>query len=222
MLETKSAVLFAIVSMIVVIGIAASAVYTAQPGGAGPQTSTTTTSTSTISTQSGSAGSLLVRLELSSSRIIPAATVGINVSDYNPSSMELNLAKETAWALGGLSIGGCPSLYYPFGIAVFRGMYSDANISQAVPLRVFPVIPCPTHFRYITGYLFQPMSDDATVLPGMGEVPMAIEVYVSGMYNMTGNQLNVLMPFTPGVYTVAASDEWGDLAFAYFVVVASS
>ncbi len=169
-----------------------------------------------------SAGGLLVRLELNSSRIASGATVGINVSDYNPSPMELNLSKEAAWALDGLSTGGCPSLYYPFGIAVFQGRYTSANVSQAVPLRIFPVVACPMLVRYITGYLFQPMSDNATVLPGTGEVPMATGVSVSGTYNTTGNQLNRLTPFTPGTYTVVAGDEWGNLAFAYFVVASSS
>ena len=167
-------------------------------------------------------GGLLVRLELNSSRITSGATVGINVSDYNPSTMELNLSKESAWALDGLSTGGCPSLYYPFGIAVFQGVYTSANASQAVPLRIFPVIPCPMLVRYITGYLFQPMSDNATVLPGTGEVPMATGVSVSGTYYTPGIQLNGLTPFTPGTYTVVAGDEWGNLAFAYFAVAPSS
>jgi hypothetical protein len=169
-----------------------------------------------------SAGSLLVRLELNSTRIVSGATVGINVSDYNTSPMWLNLSKESAGVLDGLSTGVCPSLYYPFGIAVFQGRYTSANMSQAVPLRIFPVIPCPLLVRYITGYLFRPMSDTATILPGTGEIPIATGVSVSGTYYTPGSQPNGLTPFTPGTYTVAAGDEWGNLAFAYFVVVASS
>jgi len=169
-----------------------------------------------------SAGGLLLLLGLNNSRIASGAAVGINVSDYNPSPMELNLSKETAWTLDGLSTGGCPSLYFPFGIAVFQGRYTDANASQAAPLRIFPVIPCPMLVRYITGYLFQPVSDNATVLPGTGEVPMANEVSLSGTYNTTGGQPNVPIPFTPGTYTVVAGDEWGNLAFAYFAVTSSN
>jgi hypothetical protein len=169
-----------------------------------------------------SAEGLLVRLELNISRIVSGASVGIDVSDYNPSPMVLNFSKESAWALNDLSTGGCPSLYYPFGIAVFQGKYTSANVSQAVPLRIFPVVPCPMLVRYITGYQFQPMSDNATVLPGTGEVPMATEVSVSGTYYVPGSQLNGLTPFAPGTYTVVGGDEWGNLAFAYFVVVGSS
>ncbi|MGD0318858.1 MAG: hypothetical protein ABSB56_04090 [Nitrososphaerales archaeon] len=169
-----------------------------------------------------SAESPLVRLELNGSRIASGATLGIIVSDYNPSTTELNLSKESAWALDGLSTGGCPSLYYPFGIAVFQGRYTSANVSQAVPLQIFPVVPCPLLVRYITGYLFQPMSDNATVLPGTGEVPMETWVSVGGTYGTGGNQSNGLTPFAPGNYTVAAGDEWGNLAFTYFAVVAPS
>ena len=237
--EAKLVLLFVIVAMTVVFGTVAAATYVAQPAGTGSQTSNTTTSSSTVycgpfgcdesstttsasSTQSGSAGGLLLRLELNSSRIASGATVGINLSDYNPSHLNLNLSKQTAWVLGGLSTGGCPSLYYPFGIAVFQGRYDSANVSQAVPLRIFPVVACPMLVRYITGYLFQPMSDNATVLPGTGEAPMATGVSVSGTYSTAGNQWNQLMPFTPGTYTVVGGDEWGNLAFAYFAAVALS
>ncbi|MGD0395905.1 MAG: hypothetical protein ABSB26_03235 [Nitrososphaerales archaeon] len=183
-------------------------------------THVTVTQSFTLTPQSTE--SLLVRLELNSSRIASGATLGIIVSDYNPSTMELNLSRESGWALEGLSTGGCPSLYYPFGIAVFQGRYTSANASQTVPLRIFPVVPCPMLVRYITGYLFQPKSDNATVLPGTGEVPMGTGFSVSGAYSADGNRLNGLTPFAPGNYTVAAGDEWGNLAFAYFVVVASS
>jgi hypothetical protein len=169
-----------------------------------------------------SAGGLLLLLKLNSSRMNSGASVRISVSDYNPSRVELNLSKETAWPLDDLSTGGCPSLYLPFGISVFQGRYTSANVSQAVPLRIFPVVPCPMLVRYITGYLFQPMSDNATVLPGMGEVPIATQVSLSGTYNATGGKPSVLVPFAPGTYTIVAGDEWGNLTFAYFVVMPSN
>jgi predicted secreted protein len=163
---------------------------------------------------------LVIRLELNSSRIASGSMVGISVSDYNPSPMELNLSRDSAWAFDGLSIGACPSLYYPFGIAVLQGKYTSSNVSQGTPLRIFPLVPCPMIVRLITAYIFQPMSDNATVLPGTGEVPMATEIPVGGTYN--GGQQKGSLPFTPGAYTVVAGDEWGDLAFAYFVVATPS
>ena len=80
------------------------------------------------------------------------------------------------------------------------------------------MVACPMLVRYITGYLFQTMSDNATVLPGTGETPMATEVQASGTYNSTGNKLNQLTPFAPGTYTVVAGDEWGNMVFVYFSV----
>jgi len=239
--EAKLVVLFAVVAITVVIGTAVASTYIVQPGVAPPTTSTpycgpfgcdeTTTTThgastttvttgSTFSTQSGYSGGLLVRLELNSSEIASGTTLGIYVSDYNPSSSALNLTKGTAWALNGLETGGCLSLYLPLGIAVFQGRYTSGNVSQGIPLRVFPFVACPMIVRYITGYLFQAMSDNATVLPGTRAVPMATGIAVDGAFDNTPNHLNQMAPFSPGIYTVVAGDEWGNLAFAYFVVSA--
>ena len=38
------------------------------------------------------------------------------------------------WPLQGLSLGPCGTLNYPFGVAIFAGYYTSANISTATPL----------------------------------------------------------------------------------------
>ncbi len=169
-----------------------------------------------------SVSSVDMRLELSSLEIASGATLTINASDYNPSPFALNLTREAAWAVDGLATGGCPSLYLPLGVAVYQGVYTVANASQGMPLRVFPVVPCPMLVRYIAGYQFQPTSDNAVVLPGSEAAPMAAIVNVSGTYNAGTGFSRAPTPFTPGAYTVVAGDEWGNLAFAYFAVTASS
>jgi hypothetical protein len=173
-------------------------------------------------TSSNSTNGLFLGMSLNTTTLSPGQGVDITVAELNLLDQFNNISVADAWALKGLATGGCPSLYYPFGIAVLQGIYTSANLSQAVPLRIFPVVACPMIVMYITGYLFQPMSDNATVLPGTGEVTMATAVSASGTYSTTGNKLNQLTPFTPGTYTVVAGDEWGSVAFAYFVVVASS
>lgn len=71
--------------------------------------------------------------------------------------------------------------------------------------------------RLVTGYLFQPTSDDAVILPSSGSVipvtPMTSNVTVSGDYS--GGSLQ---PLSPGVYTVVAGDEWGALETVQFTV----
>jgi hypothetical protein len=241
--ESRLAVLIAAVLMTAIVGTAAAANLLVQPANTGQQnptattsasltsaqptttTTTTTTPTTTITTtttttSSGPPPDLLLRLELNSTVVASGATVGINVSDYNPFPTELNLSKEDAWPVQGLGTGGCPSLYYPFGIEVLHGVYTSSNVSQGAPLEIFPVVACPMIVMYITGYLFQPMSDNATVLPGTGELAMATTVSAGGTYGMSGSQFNQLTPFSPGTYTVVAGDEWGNLAFSYFTVVA--
>ncbi len=149
------------------------------------------------------------------------ATIGISVSDYNPASSTLNLSKGSDWAVDGLGTGWCPSLYLPFGIAVLRGVYTAANVSQAEPLEIFPMVACPMIVMYIEGYSFQPMSDNASILPGGGVATMATGISASGTYGAAGSEINQFSPFAPGTYTVVAGDEWGNLAFAYFTVVSS-
>jgi hypothetical protein len=44
--------------------------------------------------------------------------------------------------------------------------------------------------------------------------PMSANITVNGIYTR-GNQLN---PLIPGVYTIVAGDEWGNLEFLYIKV----
>jgi len=181
---------------------------------------TTVNITESVALSPVSTGGLLLRLQLNGTSITSGSAIQINVSDYNPSSMALNLTKETDWGVSGLSMGSCLSQFYPFGIAVLQGRYSPANVSQGTALRIFPAVPCPLFIRYITGYVFYPMSDNATILPGTGWSLMAKGVSVSGAYSGAG--LGNLSVFVPGTYTVVAGDEWGNLAFSYFVVTLPS
>ncbi len=222
--------LLSLITLTVILGAAAADIMMTQPGETISSTTTNTstsatsssTSTSTSSSHSSSANGLQTRLELNRSSLVPGAVLGITVGDYNPTSAAVNVSKDSAWAMDGLSTGGCPSLYYPFGIAILQGRYTTANISQAMPLRVFPNVACPLLVRYITGYLFQAMSYNATVIPGTGAVPMQTAISVGGTYGTAGSLQQQLTPFAPGTYTVVAGDEWGNLTFAYFYVLSPS
>ena len=185
-----------------------------------PVTSTSTT-TSVPPPPSGGQGDLQLILSLNSTTIASGATIGITVSDYNPTSSTLNLSKGSDWAVNGLGTGWCPSLYFPFGIAVLQGVYTAANVSQAKPLEIFPMVACPMIVMYIEGYSFQPMSDNASIIPGGGVATMATGISATGTYGAAGSEINQFSPFAPGTYTIVAGDEWGNLVFAYFTVVSS-
>ena len=108
---------------------------------------------------------------------------------------------------------------YPFGVAVYRGVVTEANLSMATPLQIFPVVACPMLIRLVTGYAFQPDSDLAVVLPGKTPaIPMEAQVTAAGAYGGPSSASQAPVPFSPGMYTVVAGDEWGALAFLHFQV----
>ncbi len=91
-------------------------------------------------------------------------TVSISVDEYNTLASANNVSKATEWGLQGLSLGSCGMQVYPFGVALYSGTYTAGNVSQASRSK-YPLVPCPLFIRLVTGYLFQPASDLAVVLP---------------------------------------------------------
>jgi hypothetical protein len=241
----RPVILAAVVILVAIVGAAAAANLLVQPTGTGTvtdsktvtsptstqttSTTTTTTTTTTVTTtvttttthsQPPLSSGLQLRLALNATTLVSGSTIGIDVSDYNSLPTQLNLSRGNSWPVQGLATGGCPSLYYPFGIAVFQGVYSSSNISLGKPLEIFPAVACPMMVMLITEYDFQSISVNAAILPGNGTFPMATEIPASGTYG-TPSVAKQLTPFSPGTYTVEAGDEWGGMAFAYFTVIAS-
>jgi len=109
-------------------------------------------------------------------------------------------------------------------VALYSGVYTTGNVSKAVPLQIFPAVPCPLLIRLITGYLFQPNSDMAVVLPSgpnATATQMSANVTATTQYAV-GVAQSSDSPLRPGTYTVAAGDEWGSLVVAHFTVGAGS
>jgi hypothetical protein len=139
--------------------------------------------------------------------------------------------------------GGLASLVA--GFALFRGRVSAENLSQAPgPLQLDAVLQAPCNGFY-TGQeesiVFLPHSENASI-PGFPIVwPASLNVTTScyqacsrdsglfGYWNRTSyaccaadaNAPNLFRYLTPGEYTLAAEDLWGDRAFAYFQVAQS-
>jgi len=135
----------------------------------------------------------------------------VNVTEFNTLSSLNEVNASGQWQIQG-ALSSCPNTnVQPFGIAVYKGHYTAQNVSQGTQLQIFPITPCPMYIRLVTGYLFQPNSDMATVLPGSGSTPMTASVDINGTYTGMGQALP-----PGGAYTVVASDEWGALAFLYF------
>ena len=176
-------------------------------------------STATVSNQTSasvaSVDGLSLNLQISSTGLSKGGSLTINVTETNTRGAPLNESAAKGWALQGLRMNACYSSVFPFGVGVYLGHYTQKNISKAVPLRIFPLVPCPLFLRLITGYYFQANSDEARVLPGSGQsLPMTDGLVAKGNYTSGTNPV----PFSNGLYTVAAGDEWGSVVLLYFAV----
>ena len=180
-------------------------------------------SSSPASASTNSTDGLRLVLSINATSLTQGQRLLITATELNTLSAPNNVSKAQSWGVDGLRIGACYSSIYPFGVAVYQGRYTQANVSEAKPVQIFPLVPCPMLIRLVTGYLFQANSDMAQVLPGTGAaLPMEANVTVSGNYSPGfAYPSTAPAPLLPGTYTVAAGDEWGALAFLYFQVVES-
>jgi hypothetical protein len=210
-------------SVVVVALVAGAFLVTTQQGA----TSTASESSTTVQTSgsyTNSAQGLELRLTVNESSAAGSgvnATVFISVEEYNTLGTANNVSKATEWGLQGLSLGPCGTQAYPFGVALYSGTYTAANVSQATPLQIYPIVPCPLFIRLVTGYLFQPASDMAVVLPSgpnATATPMSANVTATGVYGKGGAPSSSPTPLGPGTYTVAAGDEWGSVVVEHFTI----
>jgi hypothetical protein len=194
----------------------------------GSQSSTTSTgsqsSTSLVTGGSNTNGSVNLQLRLTvnaSSTGGPngAVTIRITADEYNTLAAANNVSMGRLWKLNGLSLGACGTNAYPFGVALYRGSYTTENASAATPLQIYPITACPMMIRLVTGYLFNPTSDLAVVLPGgpsATATQMSANVTAKVVY-ATGASLSST-PLGPGTYTAAAGDEWGSVVLIHITI----
>jgi len=174
---------------------------------------TTTTGGTSVSVPSLNGLELLVSLNATQS--LPGQQVQVNLSEFNTLPAANNVSASRAWPVS-VALGACENMYaQPFGIAVYSGHVDGQNLSQGQRVEIFPPVPCPLYLRLVTGYLFQPQSDLAVILPNLGATPSPLVGSVNVGMNYSSLQGQSL---PAGTYTVVAADEWGALAFVYFQV----
>lgn len=180
-------------------------------------------------------------LSINSTEMRPGEVLNITDSISNILPKVNDVSGASNWALQTLQNFSsepfpCPS-YASFQI--FQGHYTSANISSAGPLQLYPsgigFPSCPLLQRPY--FLFQPSSNLASVFlspqPNFNiTFRMGGPSYIRGNYS-AGQCVNISAigqvpipptstpPFSSGVYTIAAGDEWGQLAILYFVVTNS-
>jgi hypothetical protein len=152
-----------------------------------------------------------------------AIEVGADIFNTLPQIVSINVTSNWAWP----QLTGTCDFYAD--IVILRGYYTQSNMTTgATPLQWFPYglgVLCPAAIGVGGHYLFEPMSDNATVYGNLvfpvRDVLIAYGYYAPGQtYNRNlpdGGE--IVTPFEPGKYTVVAGDEWGQVAFDHFEVL---
>jgi len=168
--------------------------------------------------------SLGLELFLSSNSKInePGQTFAINITEYNYENSTNQVQSQNDWVISGLSVGPC-SGNLPFGFSVFVGNYSLQDLSalkQKTGLMLYQpgTYNCPAVFN-VQGYIFSPHSNNASIMDD-GTIPFGALTsvgYFSGSWN-TILSWTLFQRLLPGVYTVVAGDEWGDVVLLHFTI----
>ena len=171
-----------------------------------------------------SANGLELSLSLDATTYQLYQDVSIVIDEKNTLSKTNRVSASNKWPLSGLSLGPC-NQGSPFGVAVFSGYYSSADVLKETPLIIFDpngVYHCPA-FSWAEGavYEFKPLSDNATVV-GSCVPPCSCDLQINQELQLshywTGSYPATINSFDPGIYTVVAGDEWGALVVLHFTV----
>jgi plastocyanin len=178
---------------------------------------------SQVSQKENSTSALKLYLSTNSDIIKQGQSIGITVSVNNTLSSQVMVQDENFWKLDNLRVNPCART--PYGIAIFDGFYSEKNMTDGKPLRIFDFdANCQAYIKTTQTYVFHPSSGHVT-LNNCSDTQSTC----SSGYDM-GNQLSFtgtldtgqIMPFNPGIYTIVGGDEWGHVAIEHFVVTNST
>lgn len=179
------------------------------------------------SASSKSVNGLELFLSLDSKTYQSGQQVGIDIDEKNTLSKTNTIISSAKWPVIGLGVGPCGVLNYPFGIVIFQGNYTAANISSGTPLQIYEpgIYHCPMTLAGISSYVFQPLSDNAALFqmsestPVINNMEMDTEFEPAPTGYWASNDVGATFTnFEPGVYTVVAGDEWGALVVVHFTV----
>ena len=168
---------------------------------------------------------LKLELSMNATKIQAGQGLNVSISEYNTQAEANNVTASNGWPIADLSDGPCGTLNYPIGFAVFQGYYTGSNISSAKSLQLYApgVYFCPMILTGIKSYGFGAHSSTAVVYGSCTPGPcFASEIstgaVVSEYWAMDGLTGTTSHNLSAGVYTVAAGDEWGEMALLYFIV----
>jgi hypothetical protein len=217
-----------IVGIVFLIGIFASTAGCKNASNPAMTSPTTVEFGGVNSTSSKSTSGLNLSLALDSTIYQPGQPVSIIVDEINTLLKPNKVSASEKWPVAGLSVEPCGTLNYPFGMVVFKGNYTSAGISSAIPLDLYGPYAkhsCPRILGSIASYVFQPSSDIADIFQtsesdaAITQMKMNSDVEPIPTGYWVRNDTNIYFTdFIPGVYTVVAGDEWGTMVIRHFTV----
>ena len=172
--------------------------------------------------------------------------LGVSISLFNTLPEVNSVNTSVNWPFNGVAVQLWPYCYgVPARIAILQGNYSIQEL-PAVTNVTFQFV-CSGGPAYINSAVFQPMSDQVNLTgtycapPGPpvgcangtdGPYFLSLNFTTSGYYDLGNLSQQVFEPvitqpsrspvpsisFTPGVYTVAVADEWGEAVVLHFTV----
>ncbi|MDG6988535.1 MAG: hypothetical protein JRN21_04330 [Nitrososphaerota archaeon] len=169
----------------------------------------------------------------------PGGGVEVTAFDFNLRGQENTVQPASLWKIATRNFGspgGCGSLL-PAGFAVYAGDYGPSDLPRQSALRIsgYSELFCP-YFLPVSQYVFEAQSDVALAVDGAGNYAggMSSTLVASGYWS-GGNPYTlggpcppaalypacpplVFSQFPPGMYTVVAADEWGQIAVLHFAV----
>jgi hypothetical protein len=169
-----------------------------------------------ITTREESAYNIAKGLEfhfaINTTQLKEGEAIKVTLDEINTTPNTLNISSKNIWKLPNPTLGPCSRVNYPFGIEVIRGYYTQSNISDGEQLQFYPsgVYACPATYN-VKFYIFEPLSDLFTINPQLPFSHASYNVTNSGFFKLTGS-----FPLQPGIYTVAAADEWGEILVLHF------
>ena len=192
---------------------------------------TNTLTTPTNNSVSPATNDLSLSLSTNSTTYRPGQDVSITVDIKNMWQETNHIIAAKDWPYDNLEIDQCDmgpwGFVYPYGIAIFQGSYSLSDFAAATPLALYDfslLVPCPAPIP-AASYDFQPLSDIAQVSGSSAQFPtstFAITTTLAETGYWSGSTPKVTKHnFEPGVYTIVAGDEWGNLVILHFTVTNS-
>jgi hypothetical protein len=228
--------LAASIVLVVVIGaslIGAAYLRTSQSAISANSISSTTSTSGGVRTTS----SIRMPTSLASAQDTPLGlTLGLHISANATGALSIstnetnllnrvnNVTTANSWSYPNTGSYPCGNYeQFPIEYAVLQGYYDTSNYTSASALTLYDtadVYLCPTMTASIPYLLFAPLSDNVSRFYSSGQEGsflVSANYSVTGYWTGSGNTAS-FHQFPPGIYTVLAEDEWGNVVLLPFTV----